>query len=88
MSLKAIIRQNDPSDHGGYMISAGGKPVVNGLKLCVDGDIHVCPIKDHGNTPVRSTTRYTTGGKGVLRAGDVAGCGAVLISGSPTVTMG
>ena len=88
MSLKPIVRLNDQSDHGGYMISAAGKPVVNGIKVCVDGDMHFCPIKDHGTTPVRSTTHHTTQGKGLVRAGDRAGCGAVLIGGSPTVTMG
>ena len=84
MSEKKVVRLGDTSDHGGSMISAGGHFRTDGKTVCVDGDIHHCPIKGHGNTPVSATTITTrTGGKGILRVGDIAGCGAKIISGSP-----
>ena len=80
---KAIVRLGDPSDHGGTMITAGGSFRVDGITVCVDQDMHQCPIKGHGVTPVTSTTAITkTNGKGILRVGDRAGCGAVIIKGS------
>lgn len=88
MSNKAIVREGDTSSHGGYMITASGKPRVNGLNICLDGDRHYCPKKDHGTTSVSATTHHTSGGKAILRVGDVAGCGAVINSGSPNTTMG
>lgn len=86
MSSKPVVRKGDQSSHGGYMVTAGGKPLVNGLQLCVSGDLHVCPIRGHGTTAVSGTTeKFYSNGKKVLRVGDVAGCGAVLTTGSPTV---
>jgi uncharacterized Zn-binding protein involved in type VI secretion len=84
MSRVPIVRINDPSDHGGYMITASGKAKNRGLNICVNGDLHVCPINGHGTTPVTATSGYTSsGGKKVVRVGDKAGCGATISSGSP-----
>ena len=77
-----MIRLNDPSDHGGYMVTASGKARIGGLQGCVSGDMHVCPIKDHGTTPVTSSSKCTSNGRSVVRVGDVAGCGAQLVRGS------
>lgn len=86
MASKPVVRQGDTSSHGGYMVTAGGKPLVNGLRLCVNGDMHVCPLRGHGTTSVTaSSTKFSSNGKKVLRVGDVAGCGAVMVTGSPTV---
>lgn len=83
------IRLGDPSDHGGVMITAGSTVLVNGILMCVDQDMHSCPIKDHGVTPVTATSSVKSNdGKRVVKIGDTAGCGAVLISGSPTLTVG
>ena len=77
---KTLIRLGDPSSHGGYMITAGGKFKNDGLAGCVSGDLHQCPIHDHGTTPVQGTSLVTrTNGKVILRSGDIAGCGAVLL---------
>ena len=80
--MAKIVRIDDTSDHGGKMISASGRFTVNGKPVCVDGDIHECPIRGHGNTPVSSSSKTTTGGKSVVRVGDKAGCGATLVTGS------
>lgn len=66
------------------MITAGGKARNRGLNICVDGDVHSCPQRGHGNTPVTATSdSVKSNGKLILRVGDRAGCGAVITSGSP-----
>ncbi len=83
--MPRVVRIGDPSDHGGEMVSASGHFTVNGKQVCVSGDMHQCPIHGHGTTPVTSTSKTKSNGKSVVRVGDVAGCGAVLIQGSGNV---
>lgn len=80
--MSKIVRLGDQSDHGGEMVSANANFIVNGIKGCVDGDLHRCPKPGHGTTPVTSTSRTQSNGKGILRVGDEAQCGAKLIQGS------
>lgn len=82
----SLARLGDQSSHGGTIISASSNALLaNGLAVAVDGDLHRCPIEGHGVTPLTSSSRNTSGGKGLIRAGDRAGCGAVVITGSPDV---
>ena len=77
MAGKRIVRLGDPSDHGGYMVTASGKMRAKGIVVCNHGDQHVCPIEGHGTTSVSSTApRFKVNGNTILRDGDVAGCGA------------
>lgn len=78
---KALVRIGDTSDHGGYMITARSWIQCGGKLMCVDQDIHQCPIEYHGNTPVSTTSAVKARGAGILRVGDRAGCGATIISG-------
>lgn len=67
------------STHGGQMITATGTTnIAKEGPVCLEGDLHSCPI--HGVTPIVSNlTQYvTTNGKPVAIQGSVAGCGAVL----------
>jgi uncharacterized Zn-binding protein involved in type VI secretion len=83
---KKIVRINDTSDHGGYMITASGRFRNQGLNVCLDGDMHVCPIRGHGQTAVRaSTNTVRSRRRGILRVGDQADCGATIITGSQKV---
>ena len=87
--MTTLIRLGDRSDHGGYMVTAGGKFTNNGLVGCVAGDMHQCPIRNHNTTPVAGTTAFSTsGGKALLRAGDKAGCGATLLPTNSEVDVG
>lgn len=80
MATNTLIRLGDRSDHGGYMVTAGGKFKSAGILGCIDGDMHQCPIPHHGTTPVAATSVVTkTGGKAILRSGDRATCGATLL---------
>ena len=80
--MAKIVRLGDTSDHGGVMISAGSTVLVNGIPMCVDQDMHSCPIRGHGITPVTGTASYKSVGKSGVKTGDVAGCGATIVTGS------
>lgn len=86
--MSKIVRLGDGSDHGGSMTSAASGFNVNGIKACVDGDIHSCPISGHGDTPVTGTAQINSNGKRVIKTGDTAGCGAVIVGGSSNSTTG
>lgn len=81
--MALVVRLGDTSSHGGSMVSASGSFKVNGKMVCVNGDMHSCPIPYHGTTPVSSFTSLISNGKPVTRTGDAAGCGAIITTGSP-----
>ena len=89
MTTKKVVRLNDPSDHGGYMVTAGGKIRAEGIHVALHGDLHVCPIEHHGTTSVNATTaRFKVEHRPVLRDGDVAGCGARIQATTRRVKIG
>ena len=50
------------------------------------GDMHVCPIKGHGSTPIVSGSgSLTVNGKSTACVGDKVGCGATIIEGAPVM---
>lgn len=81
--MAQLVRLGDSSSHGGKMIQATGSFLVNGIAVCVTGDIHQCPIDGHGNTAVTGTSGIDNNGKAVVKTGDQAGCGAAITQGSP-----
>lgn len=86
MSAVAVVRLGDTSSHLGTIISASSVNLkANGIPVAVDQDLHSCPIPGHGITPVTSAITKTSGGRSLLRLGCVAGCGAVMVTGSPNV---
>ena len=49
--------------------------------------MHVCPIPGHGVTSITTGSINTaTDGRPNARMGDIAGCGAVIVSGSLNVS--
>jgi uncharacterized Zn-binding protein involved in type VI secretion len=83
--MAKIAKMGDVSDHGGTIISASGNFTVDGVNGVVSGDMHQCPIKGHGTTPITSSSTASGGGKAIVRSGDKAGCGASIIgTGSAT----
>jgi len=82
----SLARLGEQSTHGGTIISASGNNIVaNGIAVAVEGDYHRCPIEGHGDTQLISSSRNTSGGKGFIKAGDRAGCGAIITTGSMNV---
>jgi uncharacterized Zn-binding protein involved in type VI secretion len=49
------------------------------------GDMHSCPIKGHGTTPIVSGSGQTLNGKPIALVGDTTGCGATIIEGAPVM---
>ena len=84
-----VARLGDTSDHGGYIISVTTtRTYCNGILVARLGDMHSCPIPGHGITPLVSSPDMTIQAEGKVLAtvGSVAGCGAVINSGSPNVS--
>lgn len=78
--MAKIARLGDPSSHGGYIISVT-TIVTNaeGKLVARVGDLHFCPLKGHGITPIiNGSGNARTEGKITACAGSVAGCGAVI----------
>jgi uncharacterized Zn-binding protein involved in type VI secretion len=87
-------RQFDPTGHPGFVAGPGVPNVlIGGFSAAVAGDQHACllppPNGPHPGTPfpVGSPTVFI-GGRPALRAGDLAGCGAPILMGAPTVLIG
>lgn len=79
-------RLGDRSSHGGSIITGSVTAFVNGRPVARMGDMHVCPIPGHGVTPIVGGSMNTaTDGRPNARLGDIAGCGAVIVSGSLNV---
>jgi uncharacterized Zn-binding protein involved in type VI secretion len=83
--MAQIARLNDPSSHGGYIISAANNTSADGIKIARVGDAHSCPITGHGTTAIISgSTTVKIEGKFVALQGiSYTGCGAIISGGSP-----
>jgi len=80
---KPQARLGDTTSHGGVIITAAIKTVVNGIPVARMGDLSSCPIPFHGVTPIVTGSLTTvTEGLPNARVGDMTGCGAVIIAGS------
>lgn len=86
---EALARLGDASDHGGQIITGAARTLVNGIPAARKGDLHTCPQRGHGVTPIVSgSDRTMIEGQPAARVGDSVGCGAVIISGSPDTEAG
>lgn len=87
--MAAQARLGDRTDHGGAIISGASRTTVNGMSAARKGDLHSCPLKGHGVTPiVTGSASVMIEGRPAVRVGDRTGCGAVITSGSPNVEVG
>jgi len=83
-------RVGDTSNHGGTIISTPITGVyVDTILPAVIGAMHSCPIPFHGITPIVSSPITSVRIEGIVTAmvGSVAGCGAVMVTGSPTTNI-
>jgi uncharacterized Zn-binding protein involved in type VI secretion len=77
------------------MVAGPGVPTVliSGFAAAVQGDIHACALPPlagpHPPNPFpNGSLTVLIGMRQALRLGDVAGCGAAIVSGAPTVLIG
>jgi uncharacterized Zn-binding protein involved in type VI secretion len=88
MTQQPKARLGDRSDHGGTIISAASNYRCDGIPVARVTDLHYCPIPGHGVTPiVNGSFPVRHQGKIVACIGSVVGCGAKIITGSPTTTV-
>lgn len=85
MAQMPVARLGDTSDHGGFIISVTTMfTTANGIKVARVGDLHFCPIRRHGITPIiNGSGNYRCEGKITAVIGSRCGCGAKIITGSP-----
>lgn len=83
--MRGVIRLNDPTSHGGKVISAAAKSTVMGVAVARKGDSCTCPLPGHGVcTIAEGDSEVLIDGVPVAFQGHKTSCGAVLISTMPT----
>ena len=83
--MRGIIRLNDPTTHGGKVISAAPHSTVLGVTVARKGDRCLCPIKGHENCVImEGDPDVLIDGVPVAFDGHATSCGARLISTVPT----
>jgi len=81
-------RLGDTSSHGGTIVSAAARTLVDGIPAARMGDLHSCPIPFHSVTQiVQGADKTLIEGQPAARMGDAVGCGAVIVTGSDTTTV-
>jgi len=93
--MPPAARVGDPTGHPGTIAGPGVATVlIAGQPAAVAGGaLHTCsfppPAGPHPPTPFpRGSATVLIGGMPALRTGDMAGCGAAIVSGAPTVLIG
>ncbi|MFI6294783.1 PAAR domain-containing protein [Nonomuraea sp. NPDC050790] len=88
-------RVGDPTDHPGVITGPGVPTVlIGGMPAATVTAMHACsfpsPTTPHPPTPLvgPGSASVLIGGLPAVRVGDRAGCGAMILSGCPTVTIG
>lgn len=78
--MPKIIRLNDPTSHGGQVVSVAAMHfTVGGIAVACIGDKVACPLHGEG-TIVEGDARHTIGGVAVAREGHRTSCGATLMA--------
>lgn len=84
IAMRKMIRLNDPTSHGGKVISAAPDSTVLGVAVARKGDLCSCPLPGHGVcTIAEGNPDVLIDGVPVAFAGHKASCGAVLMSTVP-----
>ena len=92
--MPPAARVQEPTNHPGTIGGPGVTSVlIAGRPAAVAGDTHICALPPdagpHSPNPLvgGSGTVYV-GGRAAMRKGDKAACGALIVSGAPTVIIG
>lgn len=87
---RVVACVGDPASHPGSITvsgQVGNKLYVGGLEVAVDGATFHC--NDHGDQTIHAIiTKTKCGGKLLITAGAVAGCGAIIRPPNRKVTAG
>jgi len=87
--MHGVIRLNDPTSHGGIVISASPNSKVHGIAVARKGDSCTCPVLGHGVCViVEGDPKVLIDGIPVAFDGHKTSCGATLITTAPKSTRG
>jgi uncharacterized Zn-binding protein involved in type VI secretion len=79
--MRGVIRLNDPTSHGGKVVSAAPKSKVMGVAVARKGDKCLCPLPGHGlSTSMEGDPKVLIDGVPVALDGHTTSCGATLMS--------
>jgi uncharacterized Zn-binding protein involved in type VI secretion len=79
--MRGVIRLNDPTSHGGKVITAATASTVMGVAVARKGDQCVCPLPGHGTCVItEGDPNVLIDGVPVAFNGHKTSCGAALIS--------
>ena len=79
--MRNVVRLNDPTSHGGKVISAAPRSTVMGVAVARKGDLCACPLPGHGVCIiVEGDPNVLVDGVPVAFHGHKTSCGASLIS--------
>ncbi|MCO6546534.1 MAG: PAAR domain-containing protein [Gilliamella sp.] len=78
---KNVVRLGDPTTHGGSVISASSKTIIEGKPVALIGDLVSCPKKDHGiNKIIEGAKMGFSDGKLVVIDQCLCECGCKVLS--------
>ena len=93
--MPPAARATDSTAHPGVLqpLNAAVTVLIGGLPAATVGTMHTCafpPPPPHPPTPVvpPGSTSVLIEGRPAARVGDMTGCGAVILTGAPTVQIG
>ena len=83
--MRGVIRLNDPTSHGGKVISAAPNSRVKGVAVARKGDRCSCPVRGHADCRIaEGDPKVLIDGIPVAFDGHKTTCGAHLMSPMPT----
>ncbi|MGN6085715.1 PAAR domain-containing protein [Trinickia sp.] len=85
--LGAIVRKNDKTDHGGYVMTASSTMEFDGRCAALVGDLVSCPIEGHGVNPIiEGHPTMSENGRAVVVHECCAQCGCRVLASDPSLT--
>jgi uncharacterized Zn-binding protein involved in type VI secretion len=83
--MRGVIRLNDPTSHGGMVVSAAPNSKVMGVAVARKGDRCTCPQRGHDNCVIaEGDPEVLIDGVPVAFEGHLTSCGATLVSTMPS----
>lgn len=79
--MPLIVRKGDTGSHGGVIVTGSPDTLCEGRQVARVTDTYNCDI--HGPNPiVEGSPKFYANGLRIVRHGDLASCGASMISGA------
>jgi uncharacterized Zn-binding protein involved in type VI secretion len=79
MTRRPVIREGDPTDHGGVVLTGRPHTSLFGRRIACVGDLVSCPRRGHGDCAiVEGDAQWRIEGRPVALEGHKTACGAIL----------